>query len=101
MVDLSLAMDVNGESMGKRWQKETPVPERTTVAPWPGIALFENKYAILIYAKDGPQRLGSVHFESNSCGWTTHDSRIILGLSKFFDSWVILIRHVNPDVSES
>ncbi|GMP65295.1 hypothetical protein CsSME_00026152 [Camellia sinensis var. sinensis] len=43
-------MDVNGENMGRRWQKETRAPEPTIVAPWQSVAQFANKCVHLLHA---------------------------------------------------
>jgi len=37
-------MDANGESMGRRWRRETLVLELIIDAPWLLVAQFENKY---------------------------------------------------------
>jgi len=39
-------MDVNGESMGRRWQKGIHVQELIIVAQWRLVAQFVSKYTI-------------------------------------------------------
>lgn len=54
-------MGVNGESMGKRWPKETHVLELITGAPWLPVAQLENRY---FHFPDHPQTLKAVNLRA-------------------------------------
>lgn len=45
-------MGVNGENMGRRWQKEIQCLELILGAPWLMLALLENRYVCYLHTKD-------------------------------------------------